>query len=36
MLGHADVSITLDTYAHVTEDMLRDAAERIGRLLLRE
>lgn len=33
MLGHADVSITLDIYAHVTEDMHRDAAERIGRLL---
>ena len=33
MLGHADVSITLDIYAHVTEDMHRDAAERIGKLL---
>ena len=33
MLGHADVSITLDIYAHVTEDMHRDAAERLGRLL---
>jgi integrase len=33
MLGHADVSITLDIYSHVTEDMHRDATERIGRLL---
>jgi integrase len=33
MLGHADVSITLDIYSHVTEDMHREAAERIGRLL---
>ncbi|MGH9277369.1 MAG: tyrosine-type recombinase/integrase [Acidimicrobiales bacterium] len=36
MLGHADVSITLDIYAHVTDDMHRDAAERIGRLLFRD
>ena len=36
MLGHADVSITLDIYAHVTEDMHRDAAERIGKLLFSE
>jgi integrase len=28
MLGHADVSITLDIYAHVTDEMHRDAAER--------
>ena len=33
MLGHADVSITLDIYTHVTEDMHREAAERLGRLL---
>jgi integrase len=33
MLGHADVSITLDVYSHVSEDMHRDVAERIGRLL---
>ncbi len=36
MLGHADISITLDIYSHTTEEMHRDAAERIGRLLFPE
>lgn len=30
MLGHANVAITLGTYSHVTEEMHREAAERIG------
>ncbi|HSH62371.1 MAG TPA: tyrosine-type recombinase/integrase [Acidimicrobiales bacterium] len=33
MLGHADVSITLNVYSHVSEDMHSDAAQRIGRIL---
>jgi hypothetical protein len=36
MLGHADISITLDIYTHVTEDMHRDAAARVGRVLFPE
>lgn len=32
-LGHATVSITLDTYNHVLPDMQRDAAEALGRLM---
>jgi integrase len=33
MLGHSNVSITLNTYSHATEDMHQDAAERIGSAL---
>ena len=32
-LGHANVSITLDLYSHVTETMQADAAERIAALV---
>jgi integrase len=32
-LGHATVSITLDTYSHVLPDMQRDAAEALDRLM---
>jgi integrase len=32
-LGHANVSITLDLYSHVTETMQVDAAERIAALV---
>jgi integrase len=31
-LGHADISITLGTYSHVSESVHRDAAEQISRL----
>jgi len=29
ILGHSSITITIDTYSHVTEDMLLDAAEKI-------
>jgi integrase len=32
-LGHANISITLDLYSHVIEDMQSEAAEQIGALL---
>ena len=32
-LGHSDISMTLNRYSHVTMDMQREAADRIGRLL---
>ena len=32
-LGHATVSITLDTYSHVIGTLQREAAERIDELL---
>ena len=31
-LGHADISITLDTYSHVTGTLHDDAAERVAAL----
>jgi len=30
MLGHYSVAFTLDTYAHVTDDMIHDAAEKVS------
>ena len=35
-LGHANISITLDLYSHVIEDMQSEAAEQIGALLFGE
>ena len=32
-LGHATVSITLDTYSHVVASLQREAADRIDELL---
>ncbi len=32
-LGHADISMTLNRYSHVTMDMQRDAADRLAQLL---
>ena len=32
-LGHATISMTLDTYSHVLPTMQADAAERLGRVL---
>jgi integrase len=32
-LGHADFSTTMNIYAHVTEDMQRDATDKISSLL---
>ncbi len=32
-LGHADVSMTLNRYSHVTMDMQREAADRLDRLI---
>ena len=34
-LGHADVSMTLNRYSHVTMDMQRDAAEQLDSVLNR-
>ena len=36
MLGHSNVSITLNTYSHVSEDMQQEAAERIGAALFED
>jgi integrase len=33
MLGHATISITLDTYSHVLPDMQEQAVDRLGALL---
>ncbi len=33
VLGHASVDVTLDTYSHVTGEMQRLAAEKIGRTI---
>jgi integrase len=33
MLGHSQISLTLDTYSHVTPSLKRDAAHRLGRML---
>ena len=32
-LGHANISVTLDTYAHVLPAMDRDAADRFGTII---
>lgn len=32
-LGHSSISITMDTYSHVTEGMDREAAERIAKMM---
>lgn len=32
-LGHSDIGITMNLYSHVTQDMQRDAADRMERLL---
>ncbi len=34
-LGHANISVTLDTYSHVTSGMQREAAEQVARLFVR-
>ena len=33
ILGHTDVSFTLDTYTHVTTDMQKDASNIIGNFM---
>jgi integrase len=33
-LGHSQISLTLDTYAHVIPELQRDAAERMEALLV--
>jgi integrase len=32
-LGHSEISMTLNRYSHVSIDMQREAADRLGRLL---
>jgi integrase len=32
-LGHSTISTTADIYAHVTDSLMRDAADRIDRAL---
>jgi len=34
-LGHSSITITADTYQHVTEGMDRDAADRVAEVLFR-
>jgi len=29
MLGHSSIEVTIDTYSHVTEEMLRAAANKM-------
>ena len=36
MLGHASIRLTADVYSHVTDDMLEEAACKLGRRLLGE
>ena len=36
MLGHASIRLTADVYSHVTDDMLEEAAGKLGRRLLGE
>ncbi len=33
MLGHASVTLTMDTYSHVTPDMQAESAGRLDELL---
>jgi integrase len=33
-LGHADISMTLDRYSHVTPSMQREAADALDQLIL--
>ena len=35
-LGHADVSITLNTYTHVLPEMDMDAADKLDQLFLKK
>ncbi len=32
-LGHAQITLTLETYSHVLPELQREAAERVGRVL---
>ena len=32
-LGHADYSITMNTYSHLAEDKKKDTAEKFGNIL---
>ena len=36
MLGHSSIRLTADIYSHVTDDMLEEAAGKLGRRLLGE
>ena len=33
MLGHASITLTMDTYSHVTPDMQKESADRLEELL---
>ena len=33
MLGHASITLTMDTYSHVTPDMQRESADRLDEVL---
>ena len=32
ILGHSQISLTMNTYAHVTTEALQDAARRVGEM----
>ena len=36
IMGHADVSVTLDTYTHIKEEDAREEIERLGLLNVKE
>jgi len=33
ILGHSDISLTMNTYSHVVPDVMREAAEKIDAAL---
>jgi integrase len=33
LLGHSQISLTMDTYSHVVPDLLRDAVDKLGMAL---
>lgn len=35
LLGHSQISLTMDTYSHVVPDLLRDAVDKLGNALSR-
>lgn len=36
IMGHADVSVTLDTYTHIKEEDAKEEMERLGLLNVKE
>ncbi len=36
LLGHSQISLTMDTYSHVVPELLRDAVDKLGTALSRD